>query len=206
MTMLINVASFAQDWGDNYISGAIGFSGGSQSTSLSDGRNSYSEYQPLNSSFAVGLEYAYFFKNNLRIGICLNTEAASSPSESTNYGWLKTKALTVGINPNLAYHLQLTDNFYYTPEIGVSLDFGSMKEQLTGTDLYKYPVWGCSAYAHLLAFEFKASEKIALGISMCTVSYMSIFVTDNATDYSLTTNQLNFALNDASINFRYYFW
>ena len=41
---------------------------------------------------------------------------------------------------------------------------------------------------------------------MCTVSYMSIFVTDNATDYSLTTNQLNFALNDASINFRYYFW
>ena len=205
VAVLISVASFAQQQGDSYLSGMIGASGGTQKTTLNEDRYSYSENQPLNSSFSIGLEYAYFIKNNLRTALCLSTSTSSSPTTNTGFGWLKSKVFSVDINPNIAYHVRLTDNLYYTPEVGLSLEIGSVKNQIDRNESYKFPGFGWGAYAHLLALEFKVTEKIAIGANVCSLSYTGVTIWDNSSDISHTANQLNFNLNDSSINFRYYF-
>ena len=205
VAVLISVASFAQQQGDSYLSGMIGVSGGTQKTILNEDRNLYSENQPLSSSFSIGVEYAYFIKNNLRTALCLSTSTSSSPTTNTSLGWLKSKVFSVDINPNIAYHVRLTDNLYYTPEVGLSLEIGSTKNPIDRNTSYKLPGLGWGAYVHLLALEFKVTEKIAIGANICSLSYASVTIWDNSSDISNTVNQLNFNLNDSSINFRYYF-
>ena len=205
VAVLISVASFAQQQGDSYLSGMIGVSGGTQKTTLNEDRNLYSENQPLSSSFSIGVEYAYFIKNNLRTALCLSTSTSSSPTTNTSLGWLKSKVFSVNINPNIAYHVRLTDNLYYTPEIGLSLEIGSVKTPIDRNTSYKLPGFEWGAYVHLLALEFKVTEKIAIGANICSLSYANITIWDNSSDISSTANQLKFDLNDSSINFRYYF-
>lgn len=88
---------------------------------------------------------------------------SSSPVEEIDGKWLKNTAAAFAINPNIAYYVKLANRFYYTPEVGVSFDFGSRKEQLSKSESYKTPFWGWNVYANLLALEFRVTDKFAIG-------------------------------------------
>lgn len=205
VAMLIGVASFAQKKGDMFIAGTISADFGTQTTSLSDGGYSASVSQPLSSSFGFGVEYGYFVADNLRLAMAMSVPFSSSPVEEVDGKWLKDKASSFAINPNVAYYVRLADRFYYTPEVGVSVNFGSLKEQLSKSETYKTPFWGWDVYANLLALEFRVSERIAIGAFVGGISYGSAIYTNVDTDVKATINQFDFDFNNSSIHFRFYF-
>lgn len=205
VAMLISVASFAQKKGDMYIAGSISTDFGTQTTTLSEGGYSASVSQPLGTSFSFGAEYAYFVADNLRLAMAMAVPFSSSPVEEVDGKWLKDKASSFAINPNISYYVRLADRFYYTPEVGVSVNFGSLKEQLSKSETYKTPFWGWDVYANLLALEFRVSDKIAIGALIGAISYGSAIYTNVDTDYKAAINQFDFDLNNSSIQFRFYF-
>ncbi len=138
--MLFSMASFTQTKGEMFIAGTISADFGTQKTTLSDGSYSTSAKQPLSSSFGLGVEYGYFVADNLRLTLAMAVPFSSSPVEEVDGKWLKNTAVAFAINPNLAYYVKLADRFYYTPEVGVSFDFGSRKEQLSKSESYKTPL------------------------------------------------------------------
>lgn len=205
VAMLIGVASFAQKKGDMYIAGSISTDFGTQTTTLSEGGYSASVSQPLGTSFSFGAEYAYFVADNFRLAMAMAVPFSSSPVEEVGGKWLKDKASSFAINPNISYYVRLADRFYYTPEVGVSVNFGSLKEQLSKSETYKTPFWGWDVYANLIALEFRVSERIAIGALVGGISYGSAIYTNVDTDVKATINQFDFDFNNSSIHFRFYF-
>ena len=205
VAMFVGVASFAQKKGDMFIAGRISADCGTQTTSLSDGGYSTSVSQPLSTSFGVGVEYGYFVADNLRLAMAMSVPFSSSPVEEVDGKWLKDKASSFAINPNVAYYVSLTDRFYYTPEVGVSVNFGSVKEQISNSETYKTPFWGWDVYANLLALEFRVSEKIAIGAVVSAISYGSAIYTNVDTEAKATISQFKFDLNNTNVHFRFYF-
>ena len=205
VAMLVSVASFAQKKGDMFIAGTISADFGTQTTSLSDGGYSTSVSQPLSSSFGFGVEYGYFVADNLRLAMAMSVPFSSSPVEEVDGKWLKDKASSFAINPNVAYYVRLADRFYYTPEVGVSFNFGSLKEQLSKSETYKTPFWGWDLYANLLALEFRVSERIAIGALVGGISYGSAIYRNVDTEAKATISQFKFDLNNTNVHFRFYF-
>lgn len=203
--MLVSMASFAQTKGEMFIAGTISADFGTQKATLSEGGFSTSASQPLSSSFSIGAEYGYFVADNLRLTLAIAAPFSSSPTEEVDGKWLKDKASSFAINPNVAYYVRLADRFYYTPEIGVSFNFGSLKEQLTKSETYTTPFWGWDVYVNLLALEFRVSEKIAIGAVVSGLSYGSGIYTNKDTEAKYAVNQLNFDFNNSSVHFRFYF-
>ena len=205
VAMFVSVASFAQKKGDMFIAGSISADCGTQTTSLSDGGYSTSVSQPQSTTLGFGIEYGYFVADNLRLAMAMSVPFSSSPVEEVDGEWLQDKASAFAINPNVAYYVRLADRFYYTPEVGVSVNFGSLKEQVSKSETYKTPFWGWDVYANLLALEFRVSEKIAIGAIVSGISYGSAIYTNVDTEAKATINQFKFDLNNSSVHFRYYF-
>ena len=203
--MFFGVASFAQKKGDMFIAGTISADFGTQTTSLSDGGYSTSVSKPLSTSLGFGVEYGYFAADNLRLAMAMSVPFSSSPVEEVDGKWLKDKASSFAINPNVAYYVRLADRFYYTPEVGVSVNFGSLKEQLSKSETYKTPFWSWDVYANLLALEFRVSDKIAIGALVGGISYGSAIYTNVDTEVKATINQFDFDFNNSSVHFRFYF-
>lgn len=203
--MFISVISFAQTKGEMFIAGTVSADLGTQKTTLSDGSYSTSAKQPLSSSFGFGVEYGYFVADNLRLALAMSVPFSSSPVEEIDGKWLKNTAAAFAINPNIAYYVKLADRFYYTPEVGVSFDFGSRKEQLSKSESYKTPFWGWNIYANLLALEFRVTDKFAIGALIGAIGYGNTRFTDKDTDAYLDNSQFTFGLNDSSVHVRFYF-
>lgn len=203
--MLLSIASFAQTKGEMFIAGTVSADLGTQKTTLSDGSYSTSAKQPLNSSFGLGVEYGYFVADNWRLTLAMAVPFSSSPVEEVDGKWLNNTAAAFAINPNVAYYVKLADRFYYTPEVGVSFDFGSRKEQLSKSESYKTPFWGWNVYANLLALEFRVTNKFAIGAVIGAIGYGNTRFTDKDTDAYLDNSQFTFGLNDSSVHVRFYF-
>lgn len=203
--MLLSIASFAQTKGEMFIAGTVSADLGTQKTTLSDGSYSTSAKQSLSSSFGFGVEYGYFVADNLRLALAMSVPFSSSPVEEIDGKWLKNTAAAFAINPNIAYYVKLANRFYYTPEVGVSFDFGSRKEQLSKSESYKTPFWGWNVYANLLALEFRVTDKFAIGALIGSIGYGNTRFTDKDTDAYLDNSQFIFGLNDSSVHVRFYF-
>lgn len=202
--MLCGTIAVAQNKGDMFISGTISSEFGTQTASYSEGGYSKSASQPLSSSFSFGVEYGCFVAENVRLALAVAIPFSTSPIEEVDDKWLKDKATSFMINPNVAYYVRLADKFYYTPEVGVAVNFGSLKEQLSASETYKTPFWGWDVYANLLALEFRVSERFAIGAVACGLSYGSGIYTNVDTEAKYTVNKLDFSLNNASLHFRFY--
>lgn len=205
VAMFIGLASFAQKKGDMFIAGSISADFGTQTTSLSDGGHSTSVSMPLPTRIGFGVEYGYFVVDNLKLGMSMSVPLTSTPVEEVDGKWLKDKTFSFAVNPNAAYYVRLADRLYYTPEVGVSAYFGSLKEQPSKSETYKTPFWGWAVYANLLSFEFRVSEKIAIGALIGDMSYGSTIYTNTYNDAKATINQFKFDLNNSSVHFYFYF-
>lgn len=178
--------SFAQSKGDSYTSFKAGFEFGQQKTKIAQ---VVSESQPTASSLSVAIEYGYFVANNFSVGIALICPYTSTPLANNN----TSATLGIGVNPNISYHHQMSDNFYYTPEIGGYFEFGKYLEG--EPDIYK----GWGAYLNLLSFEFKVSKDFAMGVNAGALQYATTKIED------VSVSRFGCVFNRGKILFRAYF-
>ena len=205
IAMLMSVTSFAQKKGDMYVAGSFATDFGSYSMSSSADGYATSEKTPFGTSFEIGGDYAYFVADNVRLGLGVSFPFSSSPIEKVDGKWLKDKTTEFEVNPNVAYYVKLADRFYYTPEIGMLYQGGTIKTQLSPSDTESAQVSTWGGYINLLAFEFQASERIAIGVTFGGVAAYSSLYTYADDDAKYKMNQFIGAFNNGGLLFRWYF-
>lgn len=195
--MLISVASFAQKKGDMYVSGFFSADLGTYSVNSSD-------WHSFDSSVELGAKYGFFAADNLRIGLEVSVPFTSSPNEDMDGGSYRYNTTSLYIGPNVAYYLKMGEKCYYTPEFGVGYQWDKSKTK--GTELYASSsvssTWG--TYLDILSFEFKVSEKFAIGTNVGGISFASSnYVYSETETYRI--NQFVCDFSNVIVDFRFYF-
>ena len=204
IAMLMSVASFAQKKGDMYVAGSFATDFGAYTMSSSADGYATSEKTPFGTSFEIGGDYAYFVADNVRLGLGASFPFSSSPIEKVDGKWLKDKTADFYFSPDVAYYVKLADKFYYTPEIGMLFGWSRNRTQLSPslTESTSISTWG--GYINILAFEFQASERMAIGVTVGGIAAYSSVYTYNDSDVKYKMNQFFCDLNNGSLHFRWY--
>ena len=204
IAMLMSVASFAQKKGDMYVAGSFATDFGAYTMSSSADGYATSEKTPFGTSFEIGGDYAYFVADNVRLGLGASFPFSSSPIEKVDGKWLKDKTADFYFSPDVAYYVKLADRFYYTPEIGMLFGWSRIRTQLSPslTESTSISTWG--GYINILAFEFQASERMAIGVTVGGIAAYSSVYTYNDSDVKYKMNQFFCDLNNGSLHFRWY--
>ena len=205
IAMLMSVASFAQKKGEMYVAGTFATDFGSYAMSSSVDGYSTSEKTSFGTSFEIGGEYAYFVANNIRLSLGADFSFSSSPSSIVDVKRLKDKTIGFDIVPGVAYYVKLADRFYYTPEIAMLFEWCTIKNQLSQSITESTPVSAWGGYINLLAFEFQASERIAIGVTVGSIEAYSSIYDYKKYDMKYKMNQFFCDLNNGSLHFRWYF-
>lgn len=205
--IFVSVAMSAQSKGEMYIGGAISATFGNQSTEVNNGNgiSITTKGEPLESSLDFMAEFGYFVSDNLRFALCLAVPMSSTPTGKSGDTWLKTKTTGFRINPNIAYYMRVADRLYYNPEIGYFFETGSFNEDLTEKTTYKTDYTTNSVYLNFLSFEFRATQKLAIGVGVGSIGYYKMKINDKDSDSYMSSEQFMFVLNKAQINVNYYF-
>lgn len=207
LAIMLSVMSYAQLKGEKYVSGAVAFSAGSSKVIVSDGTLSTESTTPSNTTFQIGGEFCYFVVDNFRLGMSISIPIISTPtSEDENGRWLKTTTFGLAINPNIAYYIKITDRIFYTPEFGIAYEFGVYNQKFSSTNHYRTGYSGWAIYLNYASFEFRATEKFAVGLNVGAMEYIPlVMINDKESDGYIATSNFNFNLNSAVISMKMYF-
>ena len=207
--MLISLATSAQSKGDHYVAWSLSANGGIQKATVSEKGTSVSQSdsEPLDEAYLVSGEFGVFVKDNFRASLSLGVGLNASPISEESWGWCKNRTLSFALNPNIAYYKRLADNLYYTPEIGVSFERGTVRTQTSMTKAEVTPIWGWNAYVYPIALEFRATERVALGAIIGSLNYGKATIEEEyyGSTISLVASQFKYNLNQSCIVVRLYY-
>lgn len=163
--------------GEKYVSASIGASFGTQSIKTDFSRiNAYSTNEAKELSLGASSEFGYFVTNNFKIGCAIGGSFFKESSLMNNYineieidnQNTDTKSFALSIIPNVAYYVRITDKFSYTPEVGCNFSFGKVYGDEESSNFK-----GWTAYLKFISFEFRITEKFALGVNYGGLGYTS---------------------------------
>ena len=207
--ILISLATSAQSKGDHYVAWSLSANGGIQKATVSEKGTSVSQSdsEPLDEAYLVSGELGVFVKDNIRASLSLGVGLNASPISEENWGWRKNRTLSFALNPNVSYYKRLADNLYYTPEIGMSFERGTVRTQTSMTKAEVTPIWGWNAYVYPIALEFRATERVALGAIIGSLSYGKATIEEEyyGSTISLVASQFKYNLNQSCIVVRLYY-
>ena len=197
--MFMSLTLFAQKKGDRFVGVGISASAGKIYV-----ESDYDEIisQPLNSSFYLGGELGFFPKDNLKLALALGMGYSTTPIGEVDGEWIKLRGIGLNVNPNISYYVELVKNrFYYAPELGFSIEAGTLKERtfIDEPHIDGYFAWQC--YLSFIGFEFRATRDFAMGISVGSLNYTSL----KELQCDITTSQFTFKLNQAALYAKFYF-
>ena len=145
-------------------------------------------------------EFDYFVADNFRLSL-----AVGVPFTSTTIGDnLKRNSFGVYFNPNIAYYVRLTDNFYYTPEIGGGYELGSYKQKMASTVLVNGKYNGYYLYFTPLYFEIKVNPRFSIGFEIGEFYYENYKYKDGSNQIVDKSNSFSFTLNTGNVCCRFY--
>lgn len=207
--ILISLATSAQSKGDHYVAWSLSANGGIQKATVSEKGTSVSQSdsEPLDEAYLVSGELGVFVKDNIRASLSLGVGLNASPISEESWGWRKNRTLSFALNPNIAYYKRLADNLYYTPEIGMSFERGTVRTQTSMTKAEVTPIWGWNAYVYPIALEFRATERVALGAIIGSLNYGKATIEEEyyGSTISLVASQFKYNLNQSCIVVRLYY-
>ncbi len=149
---------------------------------------------------AVGFDY--FVADNFRLSFGVGVPFTSA----TVVDNLKQNSVGVYFNPNIAYYVKLTDNFYYTPEIGGGYELGSFKQTYTSTSsvLVNGKYNGYYIYFTPLQIEFKVNPRFAIGVAIGEFYYENYKYKDSSNQIVDKSDTFSFMLNAGNVSCRFY--
>ena len=205
--VVLSMNVFSQNKGDMYILTSATASFGQMHGSMYNPINGVlvsSIDEPLDTYLELGTGFGYFAANNFRLEICLSAYYEKDPREKASGDlWLSNKYKALCVCPNLSYYVRLADKFYYTPEVGVSIDFGMYSYDKTVSKTLDYPYRGYALYADLLSFMYRVGPHFAIcaGVGELRYNHRNYYE-DGDMFYSGSTTA--FYLNNATISAQIY--
>lgn len=148
----------------------------------------------------VAGEFDYFVADNFRLSFAVGVPFTSTTVADN----LKQNTFGVYFNPNIAYYVKLTDNFYYTPEIGGGYELGSFKQKYTSTVLVNGKYNGYYLYFAPLYFEFKVNPRFAIGVTIGEFYYENYKYKDSSNQIVDKSDSFSFMLNAGNVCCRFY--
>ena len=145
-------------------------------------------------------EFNYFVADNFRLSFAVGVPFTSTTVADN----LKQNTFGVYFNPNIAYYVKLTDNFYYTPEIGGGYELGSFKQKYTSTVLVNGKYNGYHLYFAPLYFEFKVNPRFAIGVTIGEFYYENYKYKDSSNQIVDKSDSFSFTLNSGNVCCRFY--
>ena len=145
-------------------------------------------------------EFNYFVADNFRLSFAVGVPFTSTTVADN----LKQNTFGVYFNPNIAYYVKLTDNFYYTPEIGGGYELGSFKQKYTSTVLVNGKYNGYYLYFAPLYFEFKVNPRFAISVTIGEFYYDNYKYKDSSNQIVDKSDSFSFTLNSGNVCCRFY--
>ena len=135
-------------------------------------------------------EFNYFVADNFRLSFAVGVPFTSTTVADN----LKQNTFGVYFNPNIAYYVKLTDNFYYTPEIGGGYELGSFKQKYTSTVLVNGKYNGY----------FKVNPRFSIGVAIGEFYYENYQYKDSYNQIVDKSDSFSFNLNSGNVCCRFY--
>ena len=197
----LSLFSASAEKGEKYISADFGVNFDQNTTEHS--RNKFFDLaDETQQTFAlsVGSEFGYFVSNNFKVGCAISGAFNSSKAEGQN-PTTETKSLIGVLTPNIAYYFRITDKFSYSPEFGANLGLG--KGDSNGYDS-NIKFW--NIYLKFISFEFRISEKFALGVDYGNINFNAMKLETETPLITVSSESKQFQLNaqGGAIHARFY--
>jgi outer membrane protein W len=202
--VIISTSAFAQNKGDKYLMAGASASFGTMKMSVTNGNQSVNSTEPMNTTFGLQVGYGLFAADNIRFELGVGVSYQSEPTTQSGNLWLHNKTMMAELCPNVSYYLKITDKFYYTPEVGVSLIMGSTENEQSVSQSTKYKTYGLGVYGNLCAFEFRATDKVALGVNVGYLHFLHLKMPNAVNNLDVIGNEIGFNLNNLSVVARFY--
>ena len=165
----------AQYKGDIYVGGRMGIT---TSTVIFEGLKTTSV------GFGIAPEFGYFALHNLRVGASLGYN-------------LEDQTHTFEVMPNIAYYIEICDEFYYTPEIELGLSI-SINDNVA--------IPGMGIGLSLGSFEFRPTPRFGMSVNLLSLSYAVYSYEDRDNNIGINTHGVDFQLGiSPSVGVKYYF-
>ena len=173
---LCSVATLsAQYKGDIYVGGRVGVSTASVFVE---------KYKETSVGFGIAPEFGYFALNNFRVGASLGYN-------------MENKTHTFEVMPNIAYYVEICDEFYYTPEIELGLSI-SINDNVA--------IPGMGIGLSLGSFEFRPTPRFGMSVNLLSLSYAVYSYEDHDNNIGINTHGVDFQLGiSPSVGVKYYF-
>lgn len=153
-----------------------------------------------NFTIGAGSEFGYFIADNFKVGIGLS--GAYSAIETDNQVSTESSSFAIALSPNIAYYVRITDRFSYTPELGANFSLGKGYSDDVELNAKSWDI-----YLKFIAFEFRISERFALGVDYGSIGYSSISMTpqnNRDTLNEIHTKGFNLNAQGGSLHARFY--
>lgn len=171
----VSIGALAQNKGDMYVLTSIHASLGKFSSyEIYNNQTTQLSQQPMNTEFGLGIGFGYFVTDGFRLELAVSGYSIQSPREKVSTVWLNNINRGITLSPNVSYYFQLADQFYYTPEVGVSFELGKYTHEESSYQSSSYPYRGFYLYANLLAFQFKVTPRFSMGVVAGDLQYGSL--------------------------------
>ena len=203
--LVLGLSVHAQTKGNIVIGGTLELSTtGTKVSYTNDGTTNTKEGDGAFSG-GIGVNAGYFIKDNLLVGLGLGYNG-SSQEDGTDINRENDFYLT----PYASYYVKLADKFYYIPTAELDFICGNTS-LLDTTNMSVSDVIGSFGFGIGLkpaAFEYRVSEKIALGLSLGELYFLTASSTQKISDTSkITMNASSFNIDvTPGINFTMKFY
>ena len=198
--VIISLNVFAQAKGEKYLF-AMGYASfGKVKVENFNGVQVNNYDRPLSKYLGVQAGFGFFPANNfsleLGVGVPYTKELYGRDGDT----WLYEKVLGVELNPRMAFYVKLADRFYYTPKLGGTFVFGTDVTDVSSYKSEKYDYQLLGAYVEFLAFQFRVSQKFAIGAMVGQMSYRRVKVSEHVSGAYSAANRWRFDLNSFTVS------
>jgi hypothetical protein len=189
--LILGLSAHAQTKGNIVIGGSLELSTTGTKTSITHSGSTTTTEGDGEFMGGIGVNGGYFINDNILIGVGLGYNGTSE-EDGTDINRQNIFQLA----PYASYYVKLSDKFYYTPTVKLGFEFagnntldttdGSINNQISafGIDLTFKPA----------AFEYRANEKIALGLSLGDLTF------GHMTAKPKNDNSITFSSNAFDVN------
>jgi hypothetical protein len=159
---------------------------------------------PATLEMGAGVGYNYFVSSRFSIGATLAVTYTSTPiGKKANSNYMYTKTYGVSVAPEVRHYLPLTDRIYWMVSASAGFAYGNYKEDQNPGDPIETNYKGWQVVVQPIGLEFRASDKISVGMTVGGFARTSTSMTANGV--TVKTIQSLWQLNKAELNLNIWF-
>ena len=198
----ISFCTHAQQKGELYLGGNVGFDCAASAVALSDGYDTGSE-TTIQANVGLNFTIGYFLSDTWRIAAYYETNATASGTYIGAEEVTPTILAYDSAGLGLAYYKEIADGFYYVPELKICKAWGDVN-----IEVVNFPLDGYSFNISLFQLEYRPTTHFATSMNIGYLNFLGLGGAAPVSGHSvgLAVNTVITTINlRPTVIFKYYF-